>query len=135
MSAEKITVLVTGASGQMGRYVVAGVVEAPDTELVGAVDPAGRGKQLSDIVPGAPQELICSGHLTAALAESQPQVMIDFTHPDVVMDNIQAALNAGVACVVGTTGLSAVDLQVVERMCQKKQTPCIIAPNSASGQT
>ncbi len=133
MPAEKITVLVTGASGQMGRYVVVGVAEAPDMDLVGAVDPAGRGKRLSDIVPGAPEELICGGHLAAALAESQPQVMIDFTHPDVVMDNIQAALNAGVACVVGTTGLSPVDLQVVERLCQKKATPCIIAPNFSIG--
>ncbi len=133
MSAEKITILVTGACGQMGRYVVAGVLDAPDMELVGAVDPAGRGKPLSEIVSGAPEDVVCSGHLASALAESQPQVMIDFTHPDVVMDNTQAALNAGVACVVGTTGFSPVDLQVVEQMCRKKHTPCIIAPNFSIG--
>ncbi len=133
MSAENITVLITGVCGQMGRYVVAGIIEAPDMALVGAVDPAGRGKPLSEIVPGAREDVVCSGHLASALEESQPQVMIDFTHPDVVLDNIQAALNAGVACVVGTTGLSPVDLQVVERLCQKKHTPCIIAPNFSIG--
>ncbi len=133
MSAQQLTILVTGACGQMGKYVVAGVVEAPDMELVGAVDPAGRGKRLSEIVSGAPEDIICSGHLAATLEESQPQIMIDFTTPDVVMDNIQAALNAGVACVVGTTGFSPLDLQVVKRLCKKTDTPCLIAPNFSIG--
>ncbi len=133
MAAQELTVLVTGACGQMGKYVVAGVVEAADMKLVGAVDPAGRGKPLDEIVPSALGDIICSGHLAAALAESQPQIMIDFTTPDVAMDNIQAALNAGVACVVGTTGFSPVDLQVVERLCKKTDTPCLIAPNFSIG--
>ncbi|MCK4299051.1 MAG: 4-hydroxy-tetrahydrodipicolinate reductase, partial [Planctomycetes bacterium] len=117
MLAQQLTILVTGACGQMGKYVVGGVVEEADMKLVGAVDPAGRGQTLSEIVPGGPEDIVCSGHLAAALEESQPQIMIDFTTPDVVMDNIQAALNAGVACVVGTTGFSPVDLQVVQRLC------------------
>ena len=133
VATERLTILVTGACGQMGKEVIAGILQASDMVLVGAVDPAGRGKPVSEIVAGAPPELVCSGHLASALAESRPQVMIDFTHPDVVMDNIQAALNAGVACVVGTTGLSQLDLQVIERMCQKKQTPCLIAPNFSIG--
>ncbi len=133
MSVQQLTILVTGACGQMGNYVVAGVAEATDMKLVGAVDPAGRGKPLSEIVAGGPEDIICSGHLAAALEESQPQIMIDFTTPDVVMDNIQAALNAGVACVVGTTGFSPVDLQVVQRMCAKTATPCLIAPNFSIG--
>jgi len=133
MLAQQLTILVTGACGQMGNYVVAGVAEAADMKLVGAVDPAGRGQPLSEIVPGGPEDIVCSGHLAAALEESQPQIMIDFTTPDVVMDNIQAALNAGVACVVGTTGLSPVDLQVVQRLCEKTDTPCLIAPNFSIG--
>ncbi len=133
MRVQKLAILVTGACGQMGKYVVAGVMEAPDMELVGAVDPAGRGQPLSEIVAGGPEDIVCSGHLVAALEESQPQIMIDFTTPDVVMDNIQVALNAGVACVVGTTGFSQVELQVVERLCKKTATPCLIAPNFSIG--
>ncbi len=133
MLAQQLTILVTGVCGQMGKYVVGGVLEEADMKLVGAVDPAGRGQPLSEIVPGGPEDIVCSGHLAAALEESQPQIMIDFTTPDVVMDNIQAALNAGVACVVGTTGLSPVDLQVVQRMCAKTDTPCLIAPNFSIG--
>ena len=133
MADEQLTIIVTGACGQMGNYVIEGVVEASDMKLVGAVDPAGRGKPLGEIVPGAPEDIVCSGHLAAALEESQPQIMIDFTTPAVAMDNIQAALNAGVACVVGTTGFSPVDLQVVERLCEKTDAPCLIAPNFSIG--
>ncbi len=133
MLAQQLTILVTGACGQMGKYVVGGVVEEADMKLVGAVDPAGRGQTLSEIVPGGPEDIVCSGHLAAALEESQPQIMIDFTTPAVVLDNIQAALTAGVACVVGTTGLSPVDLQVVQRLCEKTDTPCLIAPNFSIG--
>ncbi|GAG30089.1 unnamed protein product, partial [marine sediment metagenome] len=70
MSDEQLTILVTGACGQMGKYVIEGVVEASDMELVGAVDPAGRGQPLSEIVPSGPEDIVCSGHLAAALAES-----------------------------------------------------------------
>ena len=133
MSDEKLDILVSGACGRMGRFVLAAITDAPDMQLVGAVDPAGQGRPLSEFVANAPQDIIVSGHLVAALEESQPQVMVDFTTPAVVMDNIEAALNAGVACVVGTTGLSATNLQVVEKMAATKQVPCLIAPNFSVG--
>ncbi len=130
---EQLRILVSGACGRMGQFVVEAVTEAPDMELVGAVDPAGQGHPLTEFVPTGPEDITVSGHLVAALEESQPQIMVDFTTPAVVMDNIEAALNAGVACVVGTTGLSATDLRVVQKMCNSKQVPCLIAPNFSIG--
>ena len=130
---EQLRILVSGACGRMGQFVAEAVTEAPDMELVGAVDPAGQGHPLTEFVPTGPENITVSGHLAAALQENRPQIMVDFTTPAVVMDNIEAALNAGVACVVGTTGLSATDLQVVQKMCTSKQVPCLIAPNFSIG--
>lgn len=133
MSDQQLRILVTGACGRMGRFVVEAVSQVADMQLVGVVDPAGQGRALTEFVADALADIDVSGHLVAALEETQPQVMVDFTAPGVVMDNIEAALNAGVACVVGTTGLSATDLQVVERMCKRKQVPCLIASNFSIG--
>jgi 4-hydroxy-tetrahydrodipicolinate reductase len=48
----------------------------------------------------------CATDLATAIASSNPDVMVDFTRPDVVEGNLRMALAAGVDCVVGTTGLS-----------------------------
>ncbi len=128
-----IRVLVTGVCGKMGRLVAQNVHEAPDLQLVGGVDPAGVGHLLNEIVPGLADKIPISGHLSGAIEDSQPDVLVDFTSPAVVMGNIETALEAGVACVVGTTGLSQTDIQVVARMCEAKNTPAIIAPNFSLG--
>ncbi|MCX7597481.1 MAG: 4-hydroxy-tetrahydrodipicolinate reductase [Armatimonadetes bacterium] len=128
-----IRVLVTGACGQMGRHIVRAVTQASDMELVGAVDPAGVGKDIGEVAVGHPIGIQVAGHLPAAIEESRPDAMVDFTHPDVVMDNLTVALKAGVACVVGTTGLGPNDLKVLERLCKRHNVTCIVAPNFSLG--
>ena len=125
-------VLVSGAFGRMGQYVMRAVHAARDLELVGAVDPAGVGHSVAECLADD-VDLNISGHLAGALQETTPDVMVDFTVPAVVMDNLEAALTRKVACVVGTTGLSPTDLKVIEAMCAKNETPCFIAPNFSIG--
>jgi 4-hydroxy-tetrahydrodipicolinate reductase len=127
-----IRVLVSGAWGRMGRQVVAAICEAEDMELVGTVDPAGVGHCASEIA-GSSLATPISGQLGVALEELRPDVMVDFTVPAVVMDNLEAAITRKVPCVVGTTGFSPTDLQVVETMCRKNDTPALIAPNFSIG--
>jgi 4-hydroxy-tetrahydrodipicolinate reductase len=129
---DRIRVLVSGAFGRMGRFVVRAVTEARDMELVAAVDPAGVGHSLGEIL-ATDDPTPLSGHLAGSLEEHTPDVMVDFTVPSVVMDNLEAALTRRVPCVVGTTGFSATDLQVVAAMCQRHETPCVIAPNFSIG--
>lgn len=117
----------------MGSLVGRTIQATPGLEVVAAVDPAGVGRRLEEYVPGVDPELAVSGHLAGAIEDGQPQVMVDFTAPAVVMANIETALSAGVACVVGTTGLQETDLQVVARMCEAKGTPAVIAPNFSLG--
>jgi 4-hydroxy-tetrahydrodipicolinate reductase len=130
---DPIRVLVTGVCGRMGATVAQTIHDAPDLLLVGGVDPAGVGHSLKEFVPGLPEDQPISGHLSGAIEDCEPDVLVDFTSPKVVMGNLETALSAGVACVVGTTGFSETDLQVVARMCETKGTPAIIAPNFSLG--
>lgn len=117
----------------MGVLVAQSVQAADDLRLVGGVDPMGAGQALARYVPGVDPELTVSGHLAGALEDLTPDVMVDFTSPQVVMGNLQTALKAGVACVVGTTGFSDVDLQLVRKWCENRATPAVIAPNFSLG--
>jgi len=117
----------------MGALAAKTVQEAPDLALVAGVDPAGVGHRLAEFVPGVADDLAVSGHLKGAIEDAAPQVLVDFTSPKVVMGNVETALSAGVACVVGTTGFSETDLRVVGKLCQAKATPAIIAPNFSLG--
>jgi len=116
----------------MGRTVMAAAVEAEGLALVGGVDPGSAGTPLCDLAQGAPERAV-SADLAQELAAVQPDVMVDFTAPEAVMDNIRTALEAQVACVVGTTGFSEDGLEEVQRLCQQHETSAIIAPNFSIG--
>ena len=118
-----IKVLVNGALGRMGRTVVAAVNDDSELELVGAVD----------VIGGKIDDLIVETDLDAALKKFSPDVMVDFTRPDVVFDNVMTALANKVSPVVGTTGLSDDAKEKIRELAEKNQTPAFIAPNFALG--
>lgn len=116
-----IKVLVNGASGRMGSEVVRMVRLTDDLVLSAIVDPA---ISLSDGFR--------FGDLKDALNLVKPDVMVDFTRPEVVEDNIKVALEAGVNCVIGTTGLSPEKLAELEQLIP--EGVCLfVAPNFAIG--
>lgn len=118
-----IKVLVNGALGRMGRTVVAAVNADSELELVGAVD------ALNGTVDG----LTVETNLDAALKKFKPDVMVDFTRPDVVFDNVMTALRNKVSPVVGTTGLSDDAKEKIRALAEENDTPAFIAPNFALG--
>lgn len=124
-----IRVLVAGAAGRMGSEVVKAVNAAEGMRIVAAVDPGVSGCFIAD-EHGAHIE--CTEDLSAAIASHEPDVMVDFTRPDVVESNLRVALAAGVDCVVGTTGLSA---ETLEELCALAPggTCLFFAPNFAIG--
>jgi 4-hydroxy-tetrahydrodipicolinate reductase len=79
-----IRVAVAGAAGRMGATVCRAVEGAEDLELTGRADPA-LGTTVEE-----------------ALADAD--VLVDFTQPDTALDNVRAAVGAGVHAVVGTSG-------------------------------
>jgi 4-hydroxy-tetrahydrodipicolinate reductase len=58
---------------------------------------------------------------------------IDFTRPDAVRANVEGSLGAGLATVVGTTGLGAGDLAAFDALARERGVACFVAPNFAVG--
>jgi 4-hydroxy-tetrahydrodipicolinate reductase len=69
-----------------------------------------------------------AGHELVGLDAAEAAV--DFTGPDAVVENVLAALDAGVACVIGTTGA---DLESVDERARDRGLPVFFAPNFAIG--
>ena len=110
---EAIRVGVLGALGKVGSEVCRAVDEADDTELVARID--------------ADDEL-------DGLVSSGAQVVVDFTHPDVVMDNLEFCLDHGIHAVVGTTGFDDERLETLRRwLADAPGVGVLVAPNFSIG--
>lgn len=127
-----IKVLVNGACGRMGQAVLAAVLDDEELELVGAVDVRG-GADVGELLGRGSNGILVETDLAAALEGKKPEVMVDFTRPDVVFDNVMTALRHKVSPVVGTTGLSEEAKAKLREEAEKQGTPAFIAPNFAIG--
>jgi 4-hydroxy-tetrahydrodipicolinate reductase len=68
------------------------------------------------------------------LTETGTEVVIDFTHPDVVMDNLKFLIDNGIHAVVGTTGFTDARIEQVRSwLAAKPESAVLIAPNFAIG--
>lgn len=134
-----IPVLVNGAAGKMGREVVKAIAQQSDMTLLGAVDrnPEYLDQDAGEIAGCGPLEVPITNQFEPMLAmlaqEKQLGVMVDFTHPDSVYDNIRSAIAYGVRPVIGTTGLSPEQLQNLAEFADKASTGCLIIPNFSIG--
>lgn len=109
----KIRVAVAGAMGRMGSEVVRAVGADPGMEVVACIE-------LGD-------------DMDAMLRDAKPDAMVDFTVPESCFGNILAALDHGVVPLVGTTGLTPHQLDVIRERCVETRTGCLVAPNFALG--
>ena len=126
------TVIVNGACGRMGQAVLKAVQEADGLELVGAVDIKG-GEDTGSLVGLPANGILVETDLEALLARKKPEVMVDFTRPDVVFGNVMTALAHKTSPVVGTTGLSDEQKAEIAKAAEENDTPAFIAPNFAIG--
>ncbi len=123
----------------MGREVIKAVSQADDMNLVGAVDhnPTFNGQDVGEVVGCGPLEIPITNDLQAtlvmALQEKELGVMVDFTHPDSVYENVRTAIAYGIRPVVGTTGLSPTQIQDLAEFADKASTGCLIIPNFSIG--
>ncbi len=113
MSAEPTRVAVLGARGRMGQEVCKAVDGESDLELVAMVD---------------------AGDWLFSVADAGAQVLVDFTQPDVVMENLRFAIDQGIHAVVGTTGFTPERLDTLRGwLGQSPTTGVLIAPNFGIG--
>jgi len=110
---EPIRVGVLGARGRMGQQVCHAVDAAHDLDLVAMVD---------------------AGDWLFSVADAGAQVLVDFTHPDVVMDNVRFAVDQGIHAVVGTTGFTAERLDTIRTwLADTPDLGVLVAPNFGIG--
>ena len=104
---------VLGARGKVGIAMCTAVRDAADMTLTGEVD---------------------AGDALSSFTDGRTEVVIDFTHPDVVMDNLKFLIGNGIHVVVGTTGFTDERLdQVRAWLADNPATGVLIAPNFAIG--
>ena len=104
---------VLGAKGKVGATMVAAVEAAEDLTFTAGVD---------------------AGDPLSLFTDSETEVVIDFTHPDVVMDNLKFLIDNGIHAVVGTTGFTDERVSQVKVWLEESRTTAVlIAPNFAIG--
>jgi 4-hydroxy-tetrahydrodipicolinate reductase len=129
----KVKVAVSGAAGKMGRQVIAAIAGSADLELTGAVDLVGIGEDAGSLAALEPLGIPVTGSLENLLQRGETTVLVDFTTPLTIMQNIETALRLRVTPVVGTTGISEKDLSLIEQWVAKYDTGAVIVPNFALG--
>jgi 4-hydroxy-tetrahydrodipicolinate reductase len=108
----RIKVGVLGAKGRMGAEVCRAVEGAEDLELVAGLD---------------------EGDTLGSLVDVGAQVVVDFTHPGAVLDNVRFLIDAGIAAVVGTSGFDDTRFATLRGWLDEKPGHVLVAPNFGVG--
>lgn len=128
-----LKVVIAGCSGRMGHALLEGIFADAELTLHGALDrmdspQIGRdaGEQF-----GKATGVRISHDVAAALVGAD--VLVDFTRPEPSLEYLAACRNAGVKLVIGTTGFSAEQKQLIESAAQ--DVGIVFAPNMSVGVT
>jgi len=125
-------IAVTGAAGRMGKNLIEAVHQADGVVLGAAV-----ARPTSTLLGADAGELAGVGKLGVALSGSLESVLdgfdvlIDFTHPSVTLENLETCRRAGKAMVIGTTGFSAAEKQLLVEA--GREIPIVFAANFSVG--
>jgi 4-hydroxy-tetrahydrodipicolinate reductase len=126
-----VRIAVFGAGGKVGKAIVRAVAEAKDASLVAAIERADYPHLAADAAQLA--GLSAGGVRLAAErpGKGAADVWIDFSLPAVTLANVEAAVAAGAAMVIGTTGLGAADKDKIAAAA--KSIPIVLSPNMSVG--
>ncbi|ABO50463.1 dihydrodipicolinate reductase [Desulforamulus reducens MI-1] len=128
-----IKVVVAGALGKMGQESCKAVLNAEGMELVGAMDCKEFHGSIGSFLGKPEVNIQISNNIEQVLLELKPDVLIDFTRPGVVQENIELALKHGVRPVIGTTGMAASEIEGFIKSASEKKIGGLIVPNFAIG--
>ncbi|MGH8936805.1 MAG: 4-hydroxy-tetrahydrodipicolinate reductase [Acidimicrobiia bacterium] len=115
-------VAISGAAGRMGRLVAEGVREEGDLELAALYDPHHAGEEVAGLPVVADPETL-----------NGAEVVVEFTNPQVVMDNLRAWRRLGLHVVVGTSGFTKERLEELRGFWGEGPPNCLVAPNFSIG--
>lgn len=123
-----IRITLAGATGWVGRALVAAISAAPDLTLVAATSRSQKGRDAGEAAGIAAIGLPLSGTLAEALA-TPSDVVIEYTKPDSVKHHVLAALAHGRHVVIGTSGLTAEEYAKIDVAAQSAGKGVLAAGN------
>ena len=125
--ARESTVCIAGATGWTGRALVPAVLAAPDLTLGSAVSRSAAGRDLGEALGGEP--LGVPVHASVSEALGGVDILVDYTSATAVKANALAAIGAGVAVVIGSSGLTGEDLAEIDAAARERSVGVVASGN------
>ncbi|HLN84200.1 MAG TPA: 4-hydroxy-tetrahydrodipicolinate reductase [Candidatus Binatia bacterium] len=125
-------IIVCGIGGRMGGAVVRAIQQAPDLELVAAVDKPGSariGKDAGAVAGAGELGIPITSNLPAALKRNS--VIIDFTLPEASLGFLKYAAESRTPIVIATTGFNVNQQAEIKR--RARRTPTVLSANTSLG--
>jgi 4-hydroxy-tetrahydrodipicolinate reductase len=122
--------IVVGAAGKMGARVIQIINETPSVKLFRAIERSDHpsvGKDIGEVIGLGKMGVI----LESSLKKGGGDVIINFTSPQASLESLAFAKEAGLAMVIGTTGLNSEQMNKVKEL--SKDVRCVLAPNMSVG--
>ncbi|HEY8450416.1 MAG TPA: 4-hydroxy-tetrahydrodipicolinate reductase, partial [Bacillota bacterium] len=129
----ELRVVVAGATGKTGSAVTRALLGTQDLRVVAAVAKDHVGEDLGSVLGVGPLGVTVAGRLAEALEHVPADVLVDFTAPDVVVHHIETALARRMACVIGTTGIPAGELERLGRLAAENELALLVIANFSLG--
>jgi len=125
-------IAITGAAGRMGRTLIEACQQTAGMQVTAAIEHAG-----SSLLGADAGELAGIGKLGVQVVDGLDKVvndfdvLIDFTRPEVTLDNLKTCAKAGKCIVIGTTGFTDEQKKLIDQAAT--QTGVVFAPNMSVG--
>jgi 4-hydroxy-tetrahydrodipicolinate reductase len=123
-----LKICVAGITGWTGRSVALAVEKSTDFDLTAGVSKNSAGIDIGTVLGLEPKGIKVAPTVAKAL-EASADVLIDYTHPTIVKENVMTALKKGVAVVIGTSGLTDADYKDIQREAEEFGVGVIAAGN------
>ncbi len=120
-------ICMAGITGWTGRAIAAGILDADDLELTGALARKTAGLDVGDALGRPATGVAITADVGAALQGAE--VLIDYTHPEAVKEHTRAAIHRGISVVIGTSGLTAEDYAEIDKEARSAGVGVLAAGN------
>ena len=114
-------VAVSGAMGRLGSVIAKGISNAGDMQLSGVYDPGHAGK------------VVAGMEIEDSIKNINAQIIVECTHPDVVMENLREWHAKGISVVIGTSGFTKDRINELKSFWREGDPGCLIVPNFSIG--
>lgn len=128
-----INVAVVGALGKMGKEVIKACYDSCEIKVVCAVDVFNIGQDAGLLAMNEEIGVPIEFDIRKCLKTHPIDVVIDFTQPNVIFETAKEVLSARKSLVIGTTGLSDLQINQLQVLAEDNGVGALVAPNFSTG--